>query len=85
MQTKLTAKYLLRVFAILVALYLISFDCIFEFFGPPVRNELGWLGPTKRFDPQTDDIGKVGCYTGNDYKAYHFYRPLCIAWLWIFC
>jgi hypothetical protein len=77
-------KTFLRLIAALAALYLISFAFVFQVFSSPVRtNQAGWLGPAKRSNPQTTDIGEVYYYNGTDFGAYRFYRPLCIGWLWL--
>jgi hypothetical protein len=77
-------KTMRQALAALGALYLISFGCVFQLVGAPVRTNQGnWLGPAKRFHSTTTDIGKVYYYEGTDLGAYHFYRPLCVVWLWL--
>ena len=67
----------------LVAAYVISFVCMFEVLGDPVRSEAGqWLGPPKRFNAEVTDVGKVFVYHGKHVFVYRFYRPLCVAWLY---
>ena len=81
---KPTTKQIVWGISAVAALYILSFACVFQVSSSPVRNNAaGWLGPAKRSDPQTTDIGKVLFYEGSDLGAYHFYRPLCIIWLWI--
>jgi hypothetical protein len=81
---KPTAKSLLWFSAALAALYVISFPFVFQLLSYPVRNnQAGWLGPQKRSDPQTIDIGKVYYYESTDLGAYSVYRPLCVIWLWL--
>ena len=75
-------KTVFRCLVALVALYVISFGCVFQLFSSPVRdNDHGWLGPAKRSDPQVTDIGKVLYYEGTDFTAYRFHSPLCAVWL----